>query len=373
MSLLFLLLSPTFGMHQYTADLANRLAEAGEEVHLLTTAGYPADRYAPAVRVHTPVRTVDAGFSRRGLRPAPLQGMLRVIETVQPRLVHFTGPHLWNLPLLRALRRRGLPTVHTLHDLAPHPGSPYGPLLRVWNRRVLRYASEVVVHSRAALAQAQTLGGRGERVHYIPLLHGFWGYASAPSSLAPPSSSLVLFFGRLERYKGVEVLLRAWALLDEGVRASARLALAGKGDLSRLWPGPLPPGVELLNRHIADEEAISLFQRSAVLVLPYTGATQSALVAAAYHFGRPVIVSDSGALAEYVMPGRTGWVTPSGDARALAQALTQALADPARLAEMGAAGRAWYEDARIQEWQAWRALYGRLTADAPARKMSHVR
>lgn len=372
MTFLFLLLSPTFGMHQYTADLANRLAEAGEEVHLLTTAGYPADRYAPAVRVHTPVRTVDAGFSLRGLRPAPLSRMLRVIETIAPRLAHFTGPHLWNLPLLRALRCRGIPTVHTLHDLAPHPGSPYGPLLQVWNRSVLRSADQVVVHSRAALLQAQTLAGRGERIQHIPLLHGFWGYAVSPSAVHRPSST-VLFFGRLERYKGVEVLLHAWELLDEGLRASARLALAGKGDLRRLWPGLLPPGVELLNRHILDDEAISLFQRSAVVVLPYTGATQSALVAAAYHFGRPVIVADSGALAEYVVPGRTGWVIPSGDARALARALAEALSDPARLAAMGAAGRAWYDARRREEWAAWQVLYGRLAGDISAGEASDAR
>ena len=79
---------------------------------------------------------------------------------------------------------------------------------------------------------------------------------------------------------------------------------------------PLPPGVELRDRRIADDEAEALFRSAAVLVLPYRDATQSALVAAAYAFGVPVIVTDVGALPEYVVrcdrPGETGWVVPAG-------------------------------------------------------------
>ena len=117
---------------------------------------------------------------------------------------------------------------------------------------------------------------------------------------------------------------------------------------------PLPPGVELRDRRIADDEAEALFRSAAVLVLPYRDATQSALVAAAYAFGVPVIVTDAGALPEYVVagatgPGETGWVVPAGDAGALAAALREALADPARLRRMGAAGRAWFAARRAEE------------------------
>ncbi len=55
--------------------------------------------------------------------------------------------------------------------------------------------------------------------------------------------------------------------------------------------------------------------------------------------------------------GITGWVVPPGDAAALAAALQSALADPARLAAMGQAGRRWYETQRVQETQDLLALY----------------
>ncbi len=83
-----------------------------------------------------------------------------------------------------------------------------------------------------------------------------------------------------------------------------------------------------------------------MVVLPYTGATQSALIAAAYAFSKPVLVSDSGALPEYVTPGETGWVVPAGNVQALAGSLYSALADPDRLAHMGQQGRRWYVEQR---------------------------
>jgi len=124
--------------------------------------------------------------------------------------------------------------------------------------------------------------------------------------------------------------------------------------------------VELRNRLIGDEEAIDLFRRCGLLVLPYRDATQSALVAAAYFFHKPVIVTRAGALAEYVQEGRTGWIVPPGDPPALGRALAAALADPGRLAQMGAAGRAWYDEQRLAETQALLALYDQVAQPGTA-------
>ena len=122
MRVCYVLLSPTFGMHQYTADLANRMAAAENDVHLVTTANAPRDRYAPAVRLHTPLTTTSTGFSPEGLRPFALRRVEATIRRLRPDLVHFTGVHLWNVVLVRRLRKAGLAVVHTLHDLDPHQG-----------------------------------------------------------------------------------------------------------------------------------------------------------------------------------------------------------------------------------------------------------
>ena len=143
-------------------------------------------------------------------------------------------------------------------------------------------------------------------------------------------------------------------------QSAIRLVLAGPGSLDDLWPGPLPSRVELRNRLIQDDEAADLLRRCGLLVLPYLDATQSALVALAYFFHKPVLVTRTGALPEYVQEGRTGWVVEPGDAAALADCLAEALSDPARLARLGAAGRAWYDEQRQQEWRTLVSMYERV-------------
>jgi glycosyltransferase involved in cell wall biosynthesis len=390
MRLIYLLLSPTFGMHQYTADLANRLAaEPGMEVHLVTTAFLPRDRYSPAVRIHTPIATRGTGFSTEGLDLPALRRVLRAIDQIaegrgpegRPKhrqddhelrhpppdtltpdtCIHLPAVHLWNLALVPALRRRGYRVIHTLHDLDPHVGVRFGPLIRLWNRLIVRWADRLLVHGQVYRQRLLAMGVAPERVVAVPLLHGFLSYAHSglPAALADQAVACepwALFFGRLERYKGVGTLLEA-AVLAGQTGAGLRLVVAGQGELAAFWPGPLPPGVEVRPRRIDDAEAIDLLRRCGLLVLPYLDATQSALIAAAYAFRKPVIVTQSGALPEYVQEGVTGWVVPPGDAPALAATLQAALADPAHLAVMGAAGRQWYEAQRVHEYQTLLDLY----------------
>jgi hypothetical protein len=90
-------------MHQYTADLANRMVRFGRNVHLVTIARYPGHRYVPAVVVHTLVDTRSSGLSPDTLQPAAIRTMAQVIQDIQPDVVHVAGPHLWNVPLLWAL------------------------------------------------------------------------------------------------------------------------------------------------------------------------------------------------------------------------------------------------------------------------------
>ena len=120
MRVCYVLLSPTFGMHQYTADLANRMAVAGHDVYLVTSSRYPQDRYAPEVRLHAVVDTQDRGLSLRAIQPGRWGGWRRRARPPSD-VMHITGPHLWNLAVMRAARAER-PVVHTIHDFAPIPG-----------------------------------------------------------------------------------------------------------------------------------------------------------------------------------------------------------------------------------------------------------
>ena len=180
MRLCYVLLSPTLGMHRYTADLANRMQAAGDEVHVITTRRAPRDRYSPAVALHTLVSTATTGFSLEGLNPrAPrICKKLQVTASrLQPDLVHLTGPHLWNPWLLQSLRQAGIPTVHTLHDLHPNVGTVYGRLLYLWNGWVRHRAGHLLVHGQCHRQELVAQGLDSADVTCTPLTHLFVSHA----------------------------------------------------------------------------------------------------------------------------------------------------------------------------------------------------
>jgi glycosyltransferase involved in cell wall biosynthesis len=367
MRICYVLLSPTFGMHQYTADLANRMVKAGHDVHLVTTSHYPGDRYLPGVRVHTPVDSRNTGFSVEALRLAGSRDALDEIGALFPDLVHITGPHAWNVSLLWLLRQTNIPVVHTLHDLDPHSGTPYGRLLHIWNRQIIRRADHILVHGVRYREQLLDMGVSPQRVTATPLLHLFLGQAWLGGvehlTTRVRYEPWALFFGRMEHYKGVDYLITASAMLNGPQAEGPRLVLAGPGSMDKLWAGSLPPRIEVRNRLVDDDEAMDLFRRCGLLVLPYLDATQSALIPAAYFFRKPVVVTWTGALPEYVQEGRTGWLVEPDHPPSLARCLESALSEPARLAEMGTAGRAWYDNRRAAEQRVLEHMYQRLAEE----------
>ena len=369
MRICYVLLSPTFGLHQYTAELTHHHGlqpPAGANVHLVTTQVYPADRYASAIPAHTPLRARNSGLSAHSLHLLQFRHTWQAIRQLQPDLVHVTGPHLWNVPLVLALKRAGLPVVHTIHDLEPHSGT--SSLLHLWNRLTIASASHILVHGRRYQQQLLARGLPPGRVTTIPLLHLFlgherraqvqqWGLAGSPGRVA--YDPVILFFGRFEPYKGIDDLLQAWQLLVAARQTGPfQLHLAGPGRLPAPWtPANLPPGVRLTNRLVNDDEALALFRRCSLVVLPYKDATQSALISAAYFFRKPVLVTRTGALPEYVVPEQTGFISPPNDPPALAETLLQAISRPGDLPAMGATGRAWYDLYTPQAQATLLALY----------------
>ncbi len=394
MHVCYVTLSPSFGMHQSTAGLANLLipltgdsiAVPFDKITVLTTVGAPIDRYAPQIEVCPIVPVRGTGLQLTSLNARALSKVYQTIIKSKPDVVHFNSPHIWNPILLFLLRRAGIPTVQTIHDLDPHSGAGYGKLLYAWNDLVLRIASHILVHGQAYRTRLLDRGLPAKKVTFAPLVHLFLSYAVeqqltlnrqvpmvSHTAVTTHDRLFALFFARIEAYKGVDTLVAAMRRIEHSAPRIASDSLgstwlgaviAGKGDIHRIVKETLPGNVELRNRLIEDEEAVDLFSRCGLVVLPYLDATQSALIAAAYFFGKPVIVTKTGALPEYVIDNETGWVIEPGNPQALADCLLTAFSDPERLAKMGEAGRAWYWTQRQLACQSLLNMYCQVTASA---------
>ena len=165
-----------------------------------------------------------------------------------------------------------------------------------------------------------------------------------------PGERVLLSAGRLEASKGFHVLLRALA------------AVRNHGSLDGkewrwvvLGEGPYRPMLEVLAQELGldahvqfagrvpDADLHAWHELSTVFIHPtlYEGSSLVTLEAMAHR--RAVIASAAGGIPDKVRPGENGWLVPPGDPSALAAAISGALADPARLAHYGLAGRAIVE------------------------------
>jgi len=368
MKLAYVLLSPTFGMHQYTADLANRMAEV-HNVSLVTTTSYSKDRYSPAVSASTPVSIANTGFSLEGLRIGRVRGILNALEEIRPDVVHITGPHLWNTVVVKWLRRHRIPVIHSIHDLDPHKGSRYGRLQELWNKLVIKSVNGVLVHGEVYRRRLIRRGLNSDTVLSVPLLHLFVSYnaqqTAQQQAQKPEYDGRLLFFGRLEEYKGVDILLEAYSALRMRSGPGNHvpdLILAGKGSIQEEWSEKLPAGIDVREHLIDDHEALELFGTCGVVILPYIDGTQSAVISSAYFFHKPVIVTRVGALPEYVVEGETGFVVEPGDPEALADAISSIIKDESALKRMGMAGRGWYDHQRDIELDSLISMYSKFSA-----------
>lgn len=186
-----------------------------------------------------------------------------------------------------------------------------------------------------------------------------------------PGERVLLSVGRLEASKGFHVLLRAMAAVrDHGSLDTHPWRWVALGD------GPYRPMLEMLasdlglDAHVrflgrvTDEEMHTWHQVSTLFVHPtlYEGSSLVTLEAMAHR--RAVVASAAGGIPDKVRPGQNGWLVPPGDPSALAAAISGAMADPARLAHYGLAGRTIVE--REFSWAAAGdltvALYRRLLA-----------
>jgi glycosyltransferase involved in cell wall biosynthesis len=172
--------------------------------------------------------------------------------------------------------------------------------------------------SRAVLSDLNKFDTVKPRVFSPHPLYDNFG-ASVSENLAKKTIGLeedtkyILFFGFIRDYKGLDLLLEAFA--DERVRTmKLKLIVAGefycdpkpyKEVISR---NHLEDVVIMSNDFIPDSKVVNYFCAADLVVQPYKSATQSGVTQIAYHFNKPMIITDVGGLAEIIPHEKAGYV-----------------------------------------------------------------
>lgn len=145
-----------------------------------------------------------------------------------------------------------------------------------------------------------------------------------------PGRKTLLFFGLIREYKGLDILLRAFDLLD----GSYQLVIAGEpyGSFEKyrrlIDGGRDQQGVRVFPDYIRDSEVKTYFSAADLTVLPYRSATQSGISSVSTHFEVPLVVTDTGGLRETVGERGTGIVCDTATPECIADAIRRYFAEP---------------------------------------------
>jgi glycosyltransferase involved in cell wall biosynthesis len=284
---------------------------------------------APA-RWHIPTFHGAAGLiGRSAVLPATMIRFVRFLWANRIRAVIVVMPHVWDRALQWAARLAGVRWIVLAHDADQHPGERQAVLDWLQGAE-LRQADHVVTLSRfvaEGVARRHRLPAGRVTPLFLPTL-AYPVPAVSPSQPHPQQPFQLLFFGRLLPYKGVPLLLAAFALLR---RAGVEVQLTVAGDGSIDAPDELQnqPGLTVRRGWLDAETIGDLLARADLVVAPYVEASQSGVIAAAYGAGLPVVATPIGGLAEQVIPGETGLVAEAATPEAVAQALRRLIEDPA--------------------------------------------
>jgi glycosyltransferase involved in cell wall biosynthesis len=301
----------------------------------------------------------------------------RRLTRERPDIIHFQWAPL---PLIDrrfvAALRRIAPVVLTVHDTKPFNGSPNEALQGIGATSIYAAFDHLIVHTEAGRAQLLAHGIDARTISVIA--HGALHLPAAPSGSAAQhrrgqdGERIILAFGKIKLYKGIDLLIEAFALLPEGLRSGANLRIVGEPFMpvdalqARAHVLGVADRITWDLRYVRDDEIGGIIGAADILAFPYRQIDASGVLMAALRYGKPIIASAIGAFAELLRDGEHGRLVPPEDVAALRDALAELLGDPVRAAAMGekvrgiAAGiAAWPEIA-----DATLALYRRLIAAA---------
>jgi glycosyltransferase involved in cell wall biosynthesis len=339
------LVDPSAFTPPYDRALAAALVRGGAEVELLTSrflygpvpepVGY---RVRECFYRRSAARGLDAPARRAFKAAEHLPDMLRLRSEIDADVAHYQ----WlTMPALDArLLPPKRPRVMTAHYVLP----PRAARRRVAGaRRLLGSMDAVVAHSEHGAARLrEEVGLDSARVRVIP--HGAFDHLTRlleekplPAELEGAEGPVILFFGLLRPYKGLDTLLQAFRELK-----GAELWIVGN---PRMDVGPLrrlaaeaPGRVRFVIRFVEDAEIPAIFRRADIVVLPYRDAEQSGVLYTGLAFGKPLVLSAVGGFPEVAATGAARLVPPE-DPDALAEALRELTADPEARERLARAAR----------------------------------
>ncbi len=379
------MIDPSLFTIPYDRALIRGLQEEGTEVRLFGRDARPGDAEAAEVTIERSFYRIAESPTARRLPTMLRHGvkafdhavsMIRLrnrLRQWRPDVIHFQ----WLvLPLVDARFFAELrviaPLVLTVHDTRPFNDAPSSPWQAAGFIAALHQFDILIVHTEQGRARLINAGLPEARIRVIA--HGrLWDEPTVVLPQATVGPVRFLQFGKIKPYKGIDLLIDAFAALPIKMQERAKLHIVGIPYLnidhlrSQAEARGVASRVVIEPRFVPDHELPKLFGPDAVAVFPYREIEASGVLSLALAHGRPVIASDLGSFAETITDGMQGYLVPPGDCAALSNAMSGMISRRA-FRQRCSVEAAWL----ARSIPAWR-LIARMTSDAYRQAEAHAR
>lgn len=321
------------GIAAFSERLARQFQAEGHQVDLYTfTLQYPKALFPGKTQFSEGPAPADLNINRciNSINPFNWRDVARHISRERYDLVMFAYWMSFFAPCYTAIARRlgGVKRIALVHNMMPHEKSLLDKLFPPY---FVKEMDGFVALSKSVLDDVAQLDRQGKPKAWSP--HPVYDHYGPiePREVALERLGLdsqfryLLFFGLVRAYKGLDLLLDAFA--DERLRGrGVRLLVAGEfydakePYLEQIKRLGLEYHVVVCDKFIPDEQVKDYFNAAEIVVQPYKSATQSGVTQIAYHFEKPMLVTNVGGLEEIVPNGKVGYAV-NPDARSIADAL----------------------------------------------------
>lgn len=254
------------------------------------------------------------------------------IKEFHPDAILLTMVHPWHNIILQFCPSK-IKVVKVIHDVIPHSGEN-SILHKILSYIDLKKADNYIVLTEVAKKHLLLKGVSLNNILVIPHAN-FLAYNKPLSKGNNLIYRRIAFFGRINKYKGLENLLIAFASLRKKI-PSLKLSIIGSGDCSiyRNYIEENSDAIEVHNRWIEETEVALLLKNVDIVILPYNEATQSGVIPLAYSLGKPVIATNVGGLAEQVNEN-IGILIEPNNINAIEDAITNLYENPSIIKKLG--------------------------------------
>ena len=336
---------------EYTECLCSGLSNTGVDICLIVPKNkkiripinFPIKKWAP---------TKDQSLGKIDKTIKYIKHLVHLLNYIQKEninVVHYQFFRFRSESLFFAfLKLLRINLVYTAHNLLPHEITKIDYLLQFM---IYKSAKAVVVHSMSIKNKlVDSFPIRSEKIHIIP--HGNYDTYLPEKSISKNQArkkmnlsvndDILLFFGNIREYKGLDLLLDAFQIASE-CNKQLKLIIAGASQKMQLETKYKERIAQLSSKDrvifhsgfIPSENVAFYFIASDIIILPYKNIYHSGVVHLAYSFGRPIIATKVGDLEEAVEHGKSGFLVDCNNPKSLAKMINTAFINKKKLDNMG--------------------------------------